>query len=360
MKLKLIDRYILSKFMKTFFFVLMILLLVVCVIDYSEKSDDFLEAKLSLWQVLNEYYLNFMLYIALLVAPLIIFIAAVFVTAQMASRTELIAMLGGGMSLLRILRPYFAGAFVVAAATFYLSGWVLPKSNKERINFEIAYIKSPYFFDERNVHFKVKEGVFAYFQSYNNNINTGYRFTLERIENLQMLEKLSADVIRWDTAKKVWHMDRYRIQHFNGEREYIKEGTNLDTTINVLPDDFESKHMHQETLSLPEIDAYISDQLKRGNSNTGIYMVEKYQRYASPFAIIILTLMAVIISSRKSRQGTSFQIAMGFVLAFIFLIMIILGRSLGQAGSIDPAISVTGPPILFGIIAIVLYRFVPK
>ncbi|MGF1534306.1 MAG: LptF/LptG family permease [Bernardetiaceae bacterium] len=356
---KILDRYLLRQFFQTYIFTVFLLVMIVSVIDYSEKSDDFLNIPFK--TIFFSYYLNFFLFVANLVTPIIVFIATVFVTARLAGRTEIIAMLSGGMSFGRIMRPYFIGAFLIALGSFLLNGWVTPRANRIKAQFEMAYIKNPFRFEERNFHVKIDSTTYIYLQNYNNALRTGYKFTMERIsDSLDLKEKLSTDLIRWDTTKNTWHIDRYRIHHFDGQEERLEEGFDLDTLIAMRPEDFESKHLLHESLTLPELDTYIADQLKRGNSNLGVFWVEKYQRYASPFAIIILSMMGVVVASRKSRQGTSFQIALGFVLSFIFLLLAIIGRSIGQSGSLNPYLAVWIPNVIFALVAVWLYRKVPK
>jgi lipopolysaccharide export system permease protein len=359
--MKLLDRYIFFQFLTTYLFTVLILVLVICVIDYSEKSDDFIKNVVPLSEILFDYYINFILHLATLITPLLVFIATVFVTARLAGRTEWIAMLSSGVSFRRLLVPYFAGAALIGICSFYLGGWVVPNANKARIAFEVRYIKKPYSFDERNFHSRVGENVYAYMQSYNNQTHTGRYFSLEKIINHQIIEKLQADVITWDTARKSWHLENYVIHYFDGEKEMLKEGRDLDTLIALQPKDFESKHRYYETLTFSELENYINTQQQRGRiQDLGIYYVEKFQRYASPFSILVLTLLGVSVSSRKTRQGTSFQIALGFVLAFVFLIFVIISRSLGQSGSYPPEIVAFLPNVTFGLVAFYLYKKAPK
>ncbi|WP_338791481.1 LptF/LptG family permease [Bernardetia sp. MNP-M8] len=360
-RVKILDKYILKKFLTTYVFVVLVILAVICAIDYSEKSDDFIKHSLTFKQIVVEYYSNFIMHIIGLITPLMVFITTVFVTSRMAGRTEIIAMLSGGMSYLRLFVPYMIGASIIAIFSFYLNGWVIPRANKIKIAFETAYVKKPFSFDERNVHSKIDSNTYVYLQSYNNNTFNGRKFTIERIENRKLVEKLSAENITWDTLKQTWHIDDYKIHTFFAERELILRGKDMDTLMGLLPKDFESKYRYNETLTLPEIDEYIAEQKARGTAlELGIYYVEKYQRYASPFAIIILTLMGVVVSSKKTRQGTSFNIALGFVLAFVFILFVVVARSLGQSGALDPRVGAWIPNIIFGIVAIYLYWRAPK
>ncbi len=100
--------------------------------------------------------------------------------------------------------------------------------------------------------------------------------------------------------------------------------------------------------------------MMRGNTSLGIFLVQKNMAFAYPFAIVILTFMGVIVSARKSRQGSGVQIAIGFLIAFLFIILARMFMSLGQAGSVSPFIAAWGPPMLFGVLAIIMYKTVPR
>jgi lipopolysaccharide export system permease protein len=70
--------------------------------------------------------------------------------------------------------------------------------------------------------------------------------------------------------------------------------------------------------------------------------------------------MGVFVSARKARGGTGYQIVLGFILAFIFLIFFLLSRTFAEAGSLSPLIAAWIPNIIFACIAILMYRAVPR
>jgi len=358
--MKLLDRYILFKFLQTVLFVVLILNAIICVIDYGEKSDDFMHPDLTAWSILRDYYFNFFLYITNLLSPVTVFIATVFITARLASRTEIVAMLASGTSFRRIMVPYMVGAVLLALLTFALTGWIIPRANKTKVAFEVEYLKKQYYFDQRNVHIKVAPSTFIYLQNYNNINHTGYLFTIEKIIDGELTEKLTAPRIEWDSTKSKWHLASYKRHIFEGEVERVETGRAMDTTLNMRPNDFESKHLLHETLTIPELDEYIALQLARGNTKVGIFEVEKYERYTYPFTIIILTAMGVILSARKSRRGIGMQIAFGFLLAFMFITFVRMTRSMGQAGTLDPQIAAWMPRLIFTFITGILYKTVPR
>ena len=60
--LKILDRYIILKFMGTFFFVVLIFSLFAVVIDFSQNVEEFIDEKLSAGHVAKDYYLNFVIF----------------------------------------------------------------------------------------------------------------------------------------------------------------------------------------------------------------------------------------------------------------------------------------------------------
>ncbi|ARS34065.1 LptF/LptG family permease [Pontibacter actiniarum] len=358
--MKLLDKYILKKFLTTYVFTVLILVSVILVIDFTEKNDDFIKTNPAVSEILFDYYLNLIPFYANMLSPITVFIATVFVTAKLASHTEIVAILSSGISFRRFLVPYIIGASLIGATIFVLIGWVIPNANKESVAFQVKYIKSPFTYDSRNIHIKIGPETYVYMESYNNTAHVGYNFALESIDNTKLKRKLSTNSISWNAEKEKWHIDRYTLRTFDGEKETIFKGANLDTTLNLRPKDFESTYRLEQTLTLTQLNDYINEKIERGADDIEIYLIEKYERFSYPFAIVILTVIGVIVSARKARGGVGFQIALGFFLAFIFIIFVITSRSLAQVGDIAPQIAAWIPTIVFTGIGFLLYRYVPR
>ena len=360
--MKIIDKYIISKFLTAFFFTVLMLVSVICVIDYTEKNDDFIHHSLSAWYVLRHYYIFLFPYFANLLAPITIFIAVVFVTARLAARTELVAMMASGMSFERLLLPYAMGASVIAALTFGLVGWVIPNGTREIVRFESVVVEEPWHYDGRNVHMKIGPRTYAYLESYDNIHNTGFRFALETFDNTKLLRRLTADAITWDSTKQAWHLTPQTIRTIQqpSGHEILQLIPARDTAFNLYPKDFGSTYRLAETLTTPELNKLIREKISRGAADTATYLSTKYERYAYPFDTIILTLIGVVLSARKSRNGVGGQIALGFVLAFVFIIFVMLSRNLATVGSLPPLVAAWVPAMVFSAVGLLLYRVVPK
>lgn len=359
--MKKLDLYILKKFLVTYFFVVLMLMLVITVIDITEKMEDFMKNDLSAGFVLVEYYFAFIPYMANLLSPITIFIATIFVAANLAARTEIIAMLSSGMSLIRIMFPFFIGSALVGVMVFYMAGWLIPHGNKQRIDFEKRYIKSAFYYSGKNVHIKTTPTTYVYLESYNSELNIGYQFTLETIIDNKLVEKMKAGRIHWNDSIKKWHVEEYFIRRFdNNGVEHVYRGSDKDTVLTITPKDFADTYMLFETYDMGELNRQIAILEARGAENVDTYIVEKYQRYTYPFSVIILTLIGVIAASRKSREGAGLTIAFGFLLAFVYIIFMITSRSLANAGGIGPLLASWIPNMVFMCIGFVMYRYVPK
>ncbi|WP_367916080.1 LptF/LptG family permease [Leadbetterella sp. DM7] len=357
-----IDRYLIKRFLTTYVFAVFIIVLVILVIDFVEKNDDFLETKPSNKAIFFDYYMNLAPYWANYISPLMIFISTVFFTAKMASHTEIIAILGSGTSFRRLMLPYFIGSGIVAVYSFVMVGWVLPRANLPRIEFQNKYIEGDFFFSGRDIHMAVQKNVYAYLSSYDNGSNTAYDFTLEKVENNRLVEKLSARRATYDDSLKKWKLYDYQIRKLGIMKDQMtySQAVPLDTSINMFPSDFTNAKNRQETLTIPQLQDYIALINSRGAEGVEIYKIEYYQRFATPFAVVILSIMGLIVSARKARGGVGLQIAIGFVLAFLYIIFYILSKGIAEAGSMNPILAVWLPNIVFTLISVLMYFTVPR
>ena len=356
--MKKIDWYILKKLLTTFVFVVALLELVICVIDFTEKNDDFIKNEVSSGQIWH-YYLTFIPYIASLLTPITVFIATVFVTAKMAAKTEIIAILASGVSFKRLMLPYLVCSVLIGSASFYLNSYVIPDANKFRISFELEYLKDPFYYSGKHIHFKIGPEGYVYLFRYDNRREVGNTVTLERIRDQQLVEKINASQLKWDTAG-YWTLKDWQRRTILDTAEIVEEGVEMDTVLNLSPKDFENKDRHQETMTLTELNDYIKLQQSRGADDVHLYQIEKYIRYMQPFTVVVLMFIGLIVSARKSRQGTGFQIALGFLIAFAFIITFILANAIAEAGSMNTILAIWMPNIIFSLVGLVLYKTVPR
>ena len=361
LKPKLIDSYIIKKFLGTFFFCLLLILTIAVVFDFAEKIDNFMEKQAPVKAIILDYYLNFIPYFAMLFAPLFVFISVIFFTSKMAVSTEIIAILNSGMSFRRMMWPYFLSAFIIATFTFVLTNFVIPKSNLIRMDFEDKYYhSSTKRITIENTHRQVFKNVLVYMGTFNPLSQRGQNFTIEKIDSGKLISKLSAASVKYDTALHKWSALNYYIREIKGNKEVITKGKQIDTTLNINPEDFSRDPSYVGTMTSHELDDYIKLLRLQGSDELKLFLIEKYRRFANPFAVFILTLIGVTLSSRKIRGGIGMNVGIGLGLSFSYILFLQFASQFCLKGNLGPMLAMWIPNIIYSVIGLVLYKLAPK
>lgn len=362
---KIIDLYIIKKFLGTFVFMLMIILAVSIVIDVAEKIDDFIEQKPPIDLLIGSYYVNFMLFYGNLLSPICIFLAVIFFTSKMTNNTEIVSLLSGGVSFWRVLAPYMGTAVFLAGVSFYLNAFLVPVATQQRIDFEYDYLKKKIVMRDVNIHKKIGfdettgQETFVYLYSFNQLINEGYLFSMEVMRDKDIVKKLNASKIIWNDTLQNWRLENVKVHTFSPTGENIYSIPTMDTTMLLTPDDIFIKEMRAESLPLDQLYNNIELEQMRGSGLADELIMEQYERWAYPFSAIILTLIGFSVSTRKRRGGTALQIGIGLVIAFAYVLLVVTGQAVAGE-NLPPWLTVWIPNIVFLGIAVVMLRLAPK
>lgn len=361
--MKKIDWYILKKFLSTFFYAIMILTIISVVIDITEKIDDFISAHLSVSYIIVHYYLGFIPFIVAMLFPLFIFIAVIFFTSKMAYRLEIMAVLSSGVSFRRYLRAYWVGGIFLALLLGYANESIVPRANKIKNKFESNYVDSR---DTRNniltnIHMRVDTLTYISMNNFYVNDNYATGFTLEKIHNQKLLTKLVSQSVSWDSTQKVWKTGRAVVRELGDEMKLkIKIISDTALKINLTPKDLLTNTDAMQTMTTKELNQYIASQELRGTGGLNYLYVEKYQRVASAFAVIILTLIGAVIASRKVRGGSGLHLALGLVISVTYILFMRFSTTFSVKGTLNPLLAVWIPNVIFAGVALLLYRKAQK
>lgn len=353
---KKIDRYIIGKFLGTFAFSLMLLLLVVVIFDMSEKIDDFISKQAPMQAIIFDYYLNFIPYFANMFLSMFIFIAVIFFTSKLAGNSEIIAILSSGVSYRRLMVPYMVASLILAIFSYLLVNWIIPPANQKRLLFEERYIRNKYVNNEQDIHRQILPGVFIYIESYNTSYNIGYKFAIEHIVDGEMVSKTITDYIQWDTIVNKWQMNNCVVRDFANGKEQVKYYRRLDTTLNMLPSDFAQRKNVVEAMNYTELNEFIESETRKGTENVVLWKIEKHRRFASSFSTFIMTIIGATLSTRKKRGGIGVNVCIGFILAFSYIMFVRVSNVLAINTNMPPLIAVWIPNLIYAGIGIFLYN----
>ncbi len=359
---KILDRYILGKFLSTYFFAIAMIIVVVVIFDYVEKVDDFTENKAPLKAIIFDYYFNFIPFFVNQFSGLFTFIAVIFFTSKMAYQTEIIAMLSGGMSFKRLMWPYFIGALIISSLSLALSLWIVPISQKTCVAFDAEYIDKVDSRDfDRHIYRQVEPGVFVYLRGYTMSGRATY-LSLDRYEDGQLRESLEAASATIDSVTGRWKAPRYVTRTFKDDvnSEVFTQHRNLDTLINIDQKELARVEDLLKTMKIDELNLFLEQQRSKGSDNITLIEVAKHSRFAYPVGTFILALIGVALSSRKVRGGTGLHIGIGVALCFSYILFIRFAEEFAKGGALPPHIAIWCPNALYLLIAIYCYQKAPK
>jgi lipopolysaccharide export system permease protein len=317
------------------------------------------DTKPKISEIFLDYYLNFAIYFANMFAPFFAFIAVIFFTSRMASRLEIISILSTGTSYWRVLRPFLLSAILIAGLNWISGNYIIPKANLDKMNFEQKYfgrvnLSMP------NIHRQYNDSEFVYVKNYNFATNIGGAFAYEKFVNGQLTKKIMCHNLIYDSLNGKWKLQDYIVRDLDGLKEKMTRGTELDTVFPFTPDIFRTETRRMITMSNSELDDFIKEEKAKGSKYVNIYMLEKHQRNANPFTIIVMTLLGVPIASRKVRGGIGLHLAIGVTLAFTYIYMGKVFTASASTGGIDPFWALWVPNLIFLGMAAILIRFAQK
>lgn len=358
-----LDRYIIGKFLGTYFFSIILIISIAVVFDFNENIDKFLRFDAPMNEILYDYYLNFIPYYSNLFSQLFVFISVIFFTTKLAENSEIIAMLSTGTSFKRLMRPYMIAAGIIAMLNYGLGAYVIPVGNVKRVRFENKYKNRGKQDFSSNVQLEVDTGVIAYIGRYEDNAKIGYEFTLDKFEDKKLVKHLQAMTIQYDTLSYEpyhWIITAYQTRDLQGRREIISSGGKLDTVIKITPQDLIASRDMEMTFTTPQLRTYIDRQKARGFANIQKFEVEYWKRGATSFATFILTVIGVSISARKRKNGMGIALGIGLALILTYIMFQTVASSMAVNANFPAVIAVWIPNAVFACIAYYYYRKAPR
>lgn len=359
--IKILDRYIIRKFLGTYVFAIALIIVVVVTFDCVEKIDDFIELKAPLSKIAFQYYLNFIPFFINQFSGLFTFISVIFFTSKMAYQTEIISILSSGVSFRRLIWPYMLSAVVITLFSIGLNLWVIPAANQQRSDFEGLYLKKrrnvKY---ERHIYRQIYPGTFAYIRGYSDNTNRASYLSIESFDGSALTASLEAADVTFDPETKRWSAPRYLTRAFEGEAETFERRENLDTMINLDAAELGRITDLIKSLNISDLSEFLVQQRNKGSDMVAMIEVERQNRFAYPISAIILTIIGVSLSSRKVRGGTGFHIGVGIALCFSYILFSKFAEEFAKGGLLPPVISVWLPNFIYLFVAVYLYRKAPK
>jgi len=328
-------------------------------IDISEKIDKFLRhTNLSVGEIIEEYYVNFIIYYANTFMPLAVFIAVIFFTSKLSNNTEIIAINSASISFTRFLKPYAIGATMVTIFALTMNHFVVPKGNETLTKFTKKYLKSRNNSQQSYVKefsMKLGEGRYIFIQNFGLKTNRGSHFSYEEYEGLKLKYRLTGDNISWQKRDSTFRLTKFRKRRLYNDIDSIQVGATFDTIFDFSPKDLLYVDYLAKEMASDELYEFIQVSKRRGVKNLNAYYVELHKRTSLPISSYILTLIAVCLAFRKRRGGIGINMALGIGLMFMYVFFMKVAEVLGAVAGSNSFLLVWMPNGLFGLLAFYLY-----
>jgi lipopolysaccharide export system permease protein len=365
--MKKIDWYILKKFLVTFIFCLLLFTIIAVAVDSSEKTDDFVKTNLGTLDIIKEYYLGFVPWIWSLLFPLFVFIAVIFFTSKMATRSEIIAILASGTSYNRFLRPYIVGGLLLSAVLWFGSRYFIPKANVIKSNFQTSYIdkNDPTKNINRTAcincfYRRIGPDTYVGLKDYDTSTRSARNFFMETVKNNKVVYNLRGSPVTWDDARQKWILRTVVERKVDSTGEKLTRLDSLILNITLKPYELRKDDYLKDKLTTPELIRFINQEEERGTEGLSAMKVERYRRTATPASVFLLTIIGVVIASRRTRGGSGMHLALGITIAALFIVSDRFSTVFATKGDFPPFLAAWLPNIVFSIVAYRLYLKTPK
>ena len=355
-----LDWYIIKKVLSSFLVSILLIDLIIIIMDLSFKLDDFIDKHAPVKGLIFDYYLNLAPYFTNKFGHLFFFISIVFVTSRLTARSEIVSVLAAGISFQRLLRPFIVSAVFVGIIMLYLSNFLIPQLNVTRYEFERIYYRNRYVNVQDNIHVQNAADKQAYIKTYDAENGVGYLFTQEVFKGNELVEKITAQSVKYDSMTKDWVLFDYTIRTVNAKNESLQRGSSMRLDLGLTPLDFNMKLFKVDVLDFFQLNKTIERETMKGSSKVPELLIEKYQRLFNPFAYIILTIIGVTLSCKKKRGGMGANLALAIGLAFVLILMMKVMIASATNGNLSPVLGVSIPLIIFSVVAFILIKKAPK
>jgi len=357
---KIIDRYIIKKFLGTLGFMLALLSIIVLVIDVQAKIPRIESNGFTTGYFLIHFYPFWLIYLVITFLSILVFITVIYFTSRMANNTEIVAIISSGSSFHRFAKPYLISAFILAFASLSINHFILPWANIKKNKLIIYTYSASYrskFTDSRQVSARLSPHEYIFIKSYTPQEKRGYSYLYQKFDdNKKLIYQITASSIAWDEEKKSFILKNfYEKQTTKNNTENISNGEEKYQDLGSSPEEIFPDELLGENKTTPELVKFINQERQKGNANVAAYQNELHLRTSMPFSIIVLSFLALSLSSQKKRGGLGTNIAVGIALAFIFVFSFEVLKVISVSGTISPLLAMWLPNLIFGPIATFLY-----
>jgi len=341
-------------------FIVLILVSIVIIIDFSQKLGRINDSGSTATEAFLYFYPFWGVWVINTFLPIAVFITVIYFTSRLTDLTEIVAMQAGGISFYRLTVPYIWVSLFLSFSALVVNNFVLPWANikKNAYQYEhlLSYKDREEYYNRQRVGSQISPNEFVFIDSYDRVEKMGNSFTYQKFDSTVLKEQILASAFDWNEKEKAYELRNVYQRKLNPDKSQVIEYIpNLTKKLVVTPDEILPEGYVAETMNTLELKDFIDSQKAKGSANVNTYLNELNLRLANPFSTIILTMLALSLSSQKRRGGIGINLAVGISLAFVYIFFTQTTSSFSEKGYVSPLVAAWLPNLTFGLLTLYLY-----
>jgi len=353
----LFDRYITRNFLQAYFYCIVGFISIWLIFDISDSISTFLDQHVGLRRVL-EFYATQIPQILVILLPVSLLLALLFVLGRMSRANEIVSMLTAGTSLIRVLAPLFLLGILTTAICFALNYSVAPHAEMARKLFfapdkNTAGLEGQIFRNRRDARTWFIQRLRA-----NSNV----------FDNVEVLQQDAADQIttaflaeraEFQPGENTWTLSQAKVVHYDAAGNIASEQIEPSLVVrhwSETPYRLRSANMRAELMSLPELRDYLTFNADFPEALLAPFRTHYHYRIALPWTCLVVALIAAPLGVGFSRRGVLTSVATAILLIFALNFSTHLFLALGEGARIPAWIAGWAPIIVFGTIGLYLLQ----
>ncbi len=355
---KLLDRYITSRFWRFFAVAVAAFVVVFLVVDIVENLDHYIDKKARAVDVVI-YYLYYLPYIIVLVTPVGTLLAASFLAGYLVKHREIVALKSAGIPSLRVAATLILWGAAISVGVFFCGEVVIPRTNTAKDELRQSRIDKRRRGRRRFINelfYIAQDGAVYYFRMFDTKKGVGRDVVIHRFSDGRLVERTDARLMTWQGT--FWRLCDVAVRRFTEGGETLERYRELDLRIPDTPQDFARKAPKPEEMSFWELRRFIQ-KVRRSGIEPKREQTDLWMKLAYPLVNLIVLMLGFPLSLRSSRGSYIYGFGQSFFVAFIYLGALRTGQALGYNGTLPPALAAFAGDIVFfalGVLVLWLYR----
>ena len=338
----------------------LILSSIAIIVDLSQKLSRINDSGSTATEALLYFYPFWGIWVVNTFLPIAVFITVIYFTSRLTDLTEIVAVQAGGVSFYRFTLPYIWVALFLAGAAMLMNNMVLPWANTKKNDYQYDHLlsnsKREEYYSSQRVGSQISPNEYVFIDSYDRVQKLGQAFTYQKFDSTVLKEQILASGFDWDEKNQSYNLRNVYIRKIiNDKTEKLEYHPEIKQKLAATPDEILPEGYVAETMNTFELRDFIENQKAKGSANVNAYQNELNLRLSNPFSTIILTILALSLSSQKRRGGIGINLAVGITLAFVYVFFTQTTSSFSEKGFVSPFIAAWLPNIVFGILTAILY-----